>query len=405
MKKIWLIAKTTYAQRIRSGSFLMLTFGIPILMVIAGAVPFFLFRPSGELPELGYVDQTGSLAEVDAVTSGEGIALSMTQFPDQEAAQAAYEQDSIQGYLVVPEGYFEGENVSYYAEGEPDDSIEAALAVFLRKAIAPDQPDWIYARLEDPASLTYVARETGEQVSEGIGLILRFATPAVLGILFGLAVMFTSTQMGSAVVREKEQRAMEMVITSMRPFELVAGKVSGIVLLSFTQLLIWAAGAGIAIYLAFSDQLDLLSVSIPWGTIAWGLLLAVPGYFLFAVIAAGLGVIAGDKQGAQQLAGFLGFAGLFPLWFAGIIISDPNGALAVGLTLFPLTAPTFALLRMTVVQVPLWQLLAAEGLIIFSLIAGVWFVARIFRAAMLNYGKSLNPAQLWIALRQAGQTR
>ncbi len=402
MKKIWLIAKTTYRHRVRSGSFLMLTFGIPLLMVIAGAIPFFLLRPSDESPDLGYVDQTGALAQVESVTTEDGISLSMTQFPDREAAQAAYQRDAIQGYLVVPAGYLEGENVTYYAKNEPDDSIEIALEIFLRKAVAPDQPDWVYARLEDPASLTYVASESGEQVSEGIGLVLRFAAPAIMGILFGLAVMFTSTQMGSTVVREKEQRAMEMVITALEPFELVAGKVVGVVLLSFTQLFIWGAGAFIGIYLAVSGQFDLLGLSIPWETIGWGLLLTIPGYFLFAVIAAGLGVIAGDKQGAQQLAGFLGFAGLFPLWFVGLIISDPNGLLAVGLTLFPLTAPIFALFRMTLIEVPLWQLLAAEGLLIGSLVVGVWFVARIFRAAMLIYGKSLNLVQIWNALRQAG---
>lgn len=402
MKKIWLIAKTTYRRRVRSGSFLMLTFGIPLLMVIAGAIPFFLLRPSDESPDLGYVDQTGALAQVESVTTEDGISLSMTQFPDREAAQAAYQRDEIQGYLVVPAGYLEGENVTYYAKNEPDDSIEIALEVFLRKAVAPDQPDWVYARLEDPASLTYVASESGEQVTEGIGLVLRFAAPAIMGILFGLAVMFTSTQLGSSVVREKEQRAMEMVITALEPFELVAGKVVGVVLLSFTQLFIWGAGAFIGIYLAVSGQFDLLGLSIPWETIGWGLLLTIPGYFLFAVIAAGLGVIAGDKQGAQQLAGFLGFAGLFPLWFVGLIISDPNGPLAVGLTLFPLTAPIFALFRMTLIEVPLWQLLAAEGLLIGSLIVGIWFVARIFRAAMLIYGKSLKPAQIWNALRQAG---
>lgn len=402
MKKIWLIAKTTYRRSVRSGSFLMLTFGIPLIMVIAGAIPFFLLRPSDESPDLGYVDQTGALAQVESVTTEDGISLSMTQFPDREAAQAAYQGDEIQGYLVVPAGYLEGENVTYYAKNEPDDSIEIALEVFLRKAVAPDQPDWVYAQLEDPSSLTYVASESGEQVSEGIGLVLRFAAPAIMGILFGLAVMFTSTQMGSAVVREKEQRAMEMVITALEPFELVAGKVVGVVLLSFTQLFIWGAGAFIGIYLAISGQFDLLGLSIPWETIGWGLLLTIPGYFLFAVIAAGLGVIAGDKQGAQQLAGFLGFAGLFPLWFVGLIISDPNGPLAVGLTLFPLTAPIFALFRMTLIEVPLWQLLAAEGLVIGSLVVGVWFVARIFRAAMLIYGKSLNPAQIWNALRQAG---
>jgi ABC-2 type transport system permease protein len=75
--------------------------------------------------------------------------------------------------------------------------------------------------------------------------------------------------------------------------------------------------------------------------------------------------------------------------------------LAVGLTLFPLSAPMIALFRMALTDVPLWQLATSLGILIISLIGSVWFVARIFRAAMLMYGQSLNPRQILRALREA----
>jgi ABC-2 type transport system permease protein len=130
-------------------------------------------------------------------------------------------------------------------------------------------------------------------------------------------------------------------------------------------------------------------------------MLGLPGYFLYAVIAAGLGIIAGDTQQAQQLAGFLGFIGMFPLYFAGGLLTAPNSAAAVGLTLFPLTGPMFTLLRMALTEVPLWQLLASFGILILSLVAGIWSVSRIFRAAMLIYGQALKPQEIWRALKQA----
>jgi ABC-type Na+ efflux pump permease subunit len=97
----------------------------------------------------------------------------------------------------------------------------------------------------------------------------------------------------------------------------------------------------------------------------------------------------------------LGFLGMGPLYLMGAIIDNLGGPLGVGLTLFPLTAPTIALFRMTLSDVPTWQLGASFATIIASLTVGIWFVARIFRAAMLMYGQSLRPGQILRALREA----
>jgi ABC-2 type transport system permease protein len=216
-----------------------------------------------------------------------------------------------------------------------------------------------------------------------------------------LTVFASAGQMGSAVVLEKEQRAMEMVITSLSPRELIVGKVLGMSLLSLTQTAVWMVGAGLALGVALFGSLELQSLSIPWSALLWATLLGIPGYFLYAVIGAGLGVIAGDKQQARQLAGMLGFLGMFPLYFMSIILDNLGGPLGVGLSLFPLTAPTITLIRMAMTDVPLWQLITSFTVIVASLTASVWFVARIFRAAMLMYGQTLQPKQIIRALRQA----
>ncbi len=194
---------------------------------------------------------------------------------------------------------------------------------------------------------------------------------------------------------------MEMIITSLAPRELVTGKVLGMTLLSLTQVGVWAIGGGIAIGLALSSTVDVQTLSIPWEALMWALLLGVPGYFLYAVLASGLGVIAGDSQQAQQLAGVLGMLGLAPLWFMGLLINALDGPLAVGLTLFPLTGPMIGLFRMALVEVPTWQLITSLAILVASLIGSIWLVARIFRAAMLMYGQALRPRQILQALREA----
>jgi len=401
MRKSWLVAVTTYRQRVRSTAFLVLTFGLPLLMVAVGAISI-LTQIRGALPPVGYVDQTGELTTVETVPVDDET-LNLTSYANVEAARQAFTNGEIEGYLVVPEDYLQEQATTptFYGEERPNAKLETGLTSFMRRALLPDAEEWAFERLDDPSDVTFVARETGERVEQGAPLFVRVATPAFLALVFVLTVFTSANQMGSAVVREKEQRAMEMVITSLSPRELVVGKVLGMTLLSLTQVGVWVIGAGTAVGLALFRTLSIQDLSIPWWALLWAVLLGVPGYFLYAVLGAGLGVIAGDKQQARQLAGMLGFLGMGPMYLMGAIINNLGGPLGVGLTLFPLTGPTIALFRMTLSEVPTWQLTASFGIIIVSLVVSIWTVARIFRAAMLMYGQSLRPRQIIRALREA----
>lgn len=408
MRKMWLVALTTYRKRVRSGMFLILTFGLPLLMIGAGAVGFLVASPNdGTAPAaIGYVDQTGKLAPVASVALEEMLldvdqTLTFAPYDSTQAAEAAYIDGDIGGYLLIPGDYFQGQAVTYYSDDQPGVIVEEGLRLFLQRSLLPEQPAWVFERLDDAATYTYVGQGSGEAVSEGPGLVVRLATPAFLAIVFVLAVLFGTSQMGAAIIQEKEERAMEMIITSLRPMELVGGKVLGLTLLSLTQFAIWAAAGIIALVLAFSGQLDLQGLSLPWNALLWGLLLIVPGYFLYALLAAGLGIIAGNAQQAQQLAGIMSLLGLAPIYILGPVLSNPDGPLALGLTLFPLTSPSVALLRTVFTGVPTWQLAAAFAILLASLALTLWLVTRIFRAAMLNYGKALRPVEIVRALRQA----
>jgi ABC-2 type transport system permease protein len=395
MSKIWLMARSTYRRRVRSGSFLLLTFGLPLIMVIAGAIP--IIRNTGDLPPVGYVDQTGELATVSQVPVGDKT-LDLTPYDTTAAAEDALQRGEIAGYLVIPQGYPD-EGTTFHGEEQPSESLQEGLNTFMQRALLPDASPAQLERLSNPVEGTFVASETGEEVSEGLGLVIQLLVPVALAIVFALAVFTGANQMGTIVVREKDQRAMEMIITSMAPWQLVAGKILGMTMLSLTQVAIWTVGALTAVVLALSTTATPVTVRVPWQPILWAVILGIPGYFLFAAIGSGLGVIAGDSQQARQLSGYLGMLGLFPLYFTALIIDAPNGPLAIGLSLFPLTAPMMSLLRMSMTTVPVWQLLASLGILIVCLVAAVWAVARIFRVTMLMYGQSLKPKQLLNALK------
>jgi ABC-2 type transport system permease protein len=359
-----------------------------------------LTQVGGTLPKIGVVDQTGQLATVESVDVG-GQTLQLTAYADPAAARQAFDRGDIAGYLVIPEDYFAGGMPAFHGEKSPGALLQSGMTTFMRQAMAPDAPAWALARLDDPSNITYVAQATGERVAQGPALIIRLATPAFLALVFAFSIFTGANQMGSAVVREKEQRAMEMVITSISPRQLVTGKVLGTTFLGLTQVGVWVAGAAIGAGLAVRGVLQVQDLIVPWSALLWAALLGIPGYLLYAVIGAGLGVIAGDGQQARQLAGLLGIFGMGPFYLIGAIINNPGGPLSVGLTLFPLTAPTIALFRMTLSDVPAWQLWAALAIILLSLAAAIWFVARIFRAAMLLYGQGLRPRAILRALREA----
>lgn len=401
MNKVWIIAWNTFRSRVRSGSFLFLTLGMPVLMIVAVLFSVSSALGSTDIEALGYIDQTGQLTGVSQAEFDEDKMLSMIRYPDAEEAAGALNGGTIAGYILIPEGYFEGEQVIYYGEEAPGEILRLALVNFIRRSLLADESALIIDRIEDPAEVTYVALDSGAEVTEGAGLVIRIAAPIGLALVFSLAVMFTTGQMGAAVVREKEQRAMEIIITSLRPTELVAGKVLGMSMLVLAQLSIWTIGGLAALFLALQGGVELPNLSIPWNALLWGGALIIPGYLLFAVLGAGLGIIAGDSQQAQQLASLFGLTGFFPIWMLSMWITNPDSPIAVFLTIFPLTAPSVALLRMGFSDVPIWQLAAGFGLVTASLAGSTLLVARIFRAAMLVYGKPLRPRQIWQALRQA----
>ncbi len=402
-RKTWLVAVITYRRYVRSGMFLILTVALPLLMVIAGTVPLLLSGSSHDplLPTLGLVDTTGRFPTLSQPAFDEGK-LKLVAYSNPAAAQAALQQGQISGYMVIPRRYFEGEVIRFYASSPLGDETTAALAARMRRAMLPEAPPWLVERLASPSRITYVALQTGLETVAGPAMILRLALPAVLALLFALAIFTGSGQMGAAVVYEKEQRAMEIVITSLRPWELVAGKILGMALLSLTQVGIWVAAGGLALGLVLAGADEAWSGPVPWPALVWAVLLGLPGYLLYAVLGAGLGLIAGDSRQAQQLAGILGFVGLTPMWLVAPLVMAPNGPLAVGLTLFPLTAPVVALLRMSLSEVPSWQLALSLVLLLLGLAASIWLVTRLFRTAMLLYGQALRPRQVWQALRQAG---
>jgi ABC-2 type transport system permease protein len=398
MRALRLVAGNVYRRRIRSGSFLLLTFGLPLIMLIGAAIPILqLSRGSGN--SVAVVNLAEGLV-MPSTVSVEDREIDVATYADEDDARRAISEEQIEGYLLIPPG-FPGERPVYYGQGSPGVSTESALAQVLQRAIAPGEPEWVYARLDNMAVVSYQALD-GSRVDEGIGLIVWVGTPAALALMYVLAVFTGAGQMGGALIQERDERSLEMIITSIRSSELVFGKVLGLTLVSMTQLAIWTLGGAGAVLLYLLSQQQPIALRLPWAAIFWALALGVPSYLLFAFTGAALGIVAGEGTQGRQLAGVLGFLGMAPIWLIGVMVQQPAGTLAIALTLFPFTATSIALFRMVLSDVPTLQLLASLAITIVSVGFSGWVLTRLFRTVMLLSGQRASLKTMWRAIRQSG---
>jgi ABC-2 type transport system permease protein len=403
LRKLWLVARNTYHGQVRTPMFLIMTIALPLLMVAAGLVPVLLAgRDDGGV--VGYVDRSGSLTGTgapaqDSATTADPATVILQPYPDTAAAEAAVMAGEISGYLVVPEDYLAGGRLVYSSTSALGESRRSALAVALRRALAPDAPPWLHERLNEGPAWRYEERTTGRILEEGVGLYLWVLLPFGLAMLFILLLTTTLSSMGPTVVREKDERAMEIVLTSLRTVELVGGKLVGLSLLTLTQLAIWLVGAAIAIGLVWQGEGQTGSPVLPWHVLGWGAMLTIPGYLLYGALAAALGIMAGSREQARQTSGTLSFLAVAPLFAAGGLLGNPDGPVAVTLTIIPLFAPVLGLFRMALTEVPAWQLWTAVALMWLSVLGAMWLAARLFRASALLYGQNLKVSHMWRALK------
>jgi len=218
----------------------------------------------------------------------------------------------------------------------------------------------------------------------------------LLGLLISLAMMIlllmSAGTLMDAVVREKESRIMEVLVTSISPYELMAGKVAGIVGVALTQLAGWAAGAWLLVYIGGQVMgLEWLrTIRMPPRFLLTIGAVVIPSYVLFAAVMAALGATVADSQESQQFGALSAIPFMAPIYLMVPMIRDPNGPLAIGLTLFPTTAVSTLCLRASLMQVPLWQVAASLVILVMSALGAIWWASRAFRLGMLRYGQRLS---------------
>jgi len=211
-----------------------------------------------------------------------------------------------------------------------------------------------------------------------------------------MTVVFTSGgYLMQAVVEEKENRTMEIIVTSVSADELMAGKVLGNLSVGLTQLLIWVIFIILAMAIGrnYVDWIDRIHFSWDYLILMLGALL--PTFVMIAGLMAAVGATVTESREAQQISGIFSLPVMIPYWFTYPIMSNPSGPLAVGLSFFPLTSPVTLTLRAAFTPIPAWQLALNIAVLVVCAIGSIWLAARAFRLGMLSYGKKITLRELF----------
>ena len=404
MRKLWLVAGHEYRQEIHKKSFLLATLGIPLLIaVVMGVSIYIAVRNTDERP-LGYIDQSGLLAEAVMPRLQEDEKMvTLRVFDDQERAKAALEAGEIQAYYVVPADYMQTRRVQlYFWDNDPDDAVRADFRQFLRANLAAPLPAEIGARVQQGVTLTVRSLDGKREFSESrfINLIL----PFVAGFFLFFAVMTSSGQMLQAVADEKENRTVELMITSLSPEQIIAGKALGTMGLAFTQLALWTATTivGLVVGAQFLDALAV--VEVPWEFILLVAIFFIPTFVLIIGVMTAIGASVTKVRQGQQISGMINLFFTAPFFFVALIFARPNSPVLVALTLFPTTSFLTVALRWSVTVIPWWQLAASWLILVGTAASSIWMAARIFRFGMLRYGQKPDVGALLRALGASGES-
>jgi len=413
MNKTWAVARHEFLTNLMRPSFIIATIAVPLVGVLALGIGGLFGGQVGEYLEelftgkgavVAYVDQSGIFTP-PLPAYADTYAL----YEDEAKAKAALLADEIGSYMVIPEEYLQSGKIMAYSKSSSflsnaiSISEENVQGFFTDHLLAGQVDPTLQARVVDPVQLTPVALdEQGEPTTSGpMAFVSTFVVPYLFALLLMITIFTSSGFLLQGVGEEKENRVIEILLSSLSTTQLLAGKILGLGALGLMQMLVWL-GAGIAL---LSGAVAIFALSgllvISASTIILGLIYFLLGYLLFATMMASAGALGSTAREGQQISGIFSFLSAVPFMFANFIMMQPNAALAKVLSFFPLTAPITMMMRLALTTIPPLEVAISLVLLILGILGLLWAGGKLFRLGLLMYGKRPSVAEMWRALRQA----
>ncbi len=407
MNKTILILKHEFGQAIKRKGFVIMTLAFPMIALIAlGAyqiVQGVATPESVDTITIGYVDEVGGF---DSYTEQSGE-VALVAYEAQERATSALLAEDISEYFIIPQDYMSTGVVTRYTlekELEPAGGIQWAIKSFLLSNLLRGQTDpEVTERVKAPMNLGTVRLDETGQVATDQGGFGSIIVPFLFGFLLIMAIFSSSGYLLQGLGEEKENRIMEILLSSVSARQLLTGKVLGLGAAGLVQIVIWLLSAVFLVQLASTTIGGVFSMTqIPDNMLLLGIVYFILGYLFFAVLMAGIGAVGATARESQQLSALIIIPAIIPIYvFLFIMRSNPDHIIGTIFTLIPFSAPIMVFMRLGVSEIPTWELALSISILIAGIIGGLVLAAKVFRTFVLMYGKRPRLGEIIKSLREA----
>lgn len=394
MHNIWLIAKREYMERIRTKGFLIATILIPTLM---GGGMFGVAALAGKSKTTSHIAVLASQPQPAQdlkyeLENGKDSKMTVDILPastphaqlDQEIANK-----QLDGYLAIKPSAETGERPTFdftprsTADIATSSAIEEALHKVLMREYLGEKgvsgPET--AALMAPVTVNILGKN-GVHGNSRTSFIVAY----VLFFLMYMVVLLYGMNVARSIIEEKTSRVFEVLLATIKPDELLAGKILGVGAVGLTQVGIWMVASGLlAAKMGATSGIQLSTPQVVYFVVYFAL-----GYALYSAVAAALGAMTNSEQELQQLQMFM----MMPLFFSFLmllpVVTNPNSLLSRIVSQIPFCAPLLMDLRVSISMPQPWEIALSIGLIVVTIYAVLWISSRIYSVGILMYGKKPN---------------
>lgn len=411
MHKIWLIIKREYLVRVRKKSFILMTILGPILMAALLIVPTFLATQTQE-------NRIIALNEDANYNLEDSEFIHFTTIPTSEAELLKTDFSESPFYALL---YIDGEDFTLYSNQQISLSVSKSIEKQLERLIEHEKLKLLgidLQILEDANTeiniTTKIISEDGNtsnsqaEASMGIGFLS--------GILIYMFIFMYGTMVMRGVIEEKTSRIVEVIISSVKPFQLMMGKILGVALVGLTQFVLWILLTIIISTVAELAFLDANVMATEMNSADQSVILAqvteltgginllqiflafifyfLAGYLMYSALFAAVGSAVDAEADTQQFVLPITIPLILSFVLITPIMENPDGTLAFWMSMIPFTSPVIMMVRLPF-GVANWELALSIGILIASFIATTWLAGRIYRTGILMYGKKATYREIW----------
>ena len=389
MNKTLLLIKHEFLGTVRRKAFIILTIAFPLIAllgILAGQVLPGMIKTTTTIEKVGYVDQVGLFTQNTSESN-----IHLIPYSTEDAAKTALEQKDISEYFVIPANYIKTGSIQRYTlttEIAPGSAVQSAISDFmLNNLLQGNSPD-IIARAKNPVNISSTTLTAAGTPATNQGGFSAIILPYIFSILLLLAIFTSSGYLLQGLGEEKENRVMEILLSSISPRQLLAGKVLGLGAAGLVQIVVWLISANFLLRMASASWGSVLgSLQITPEFLILGIVYFILGYLLMAILMAGVGSISPTAREGQQMSVIFIMPVIIPIYFITLIMENSDSIAVRILTFIPLTAPITVMVRSGISVIPIWELIVSIGILILSVWGLFILTTKLFRTYLLMYGK------------------